>query len=271
MTGNTAEPHASGRAVFSSWVAVACAAALLIGLGTWQLQRKAWKESVLTTMAERAKLPPVADLATLDCKPEAGLLDPCDFRPVAIAGRLQSDDERHIFISVPLQANGIGGPGYWVFALLRPSGSAGPRVAVNRGFVPQARKAIATRQQGQIAGEVQITGVLRRAEPRTWSSAHNDIAANVYFVRDPAELYQPCRCGPTCDCRGPYEDIRPNYYIDQTGPAPPGGLPFPMAGKMTISNRHLEYALTWYALAATLLGVALVRWRSGRTVSAPTT
>ncbi len=52
------------------------------------------------------------------------------------------------------------------------------------------------------------------------------------------------------------------YYIDMIGPAPPSGLPLPHANKLAISNRHLEYALTWYALAATLFGIFIAFTRS---------
>jgi surfeit locus 1 family protein len=38
-------------------------------------------------------------------------------------------------------------------------------------------------------------------------------------------------------------------------PAPPGGLPRGGVTRLSLPNRHLEYALTWYGLAATLLGV----------------
>jgi surfeit locus 1 family protein len=38
-------------------------------------------------------------------------------------------------------------------------------------------------------------------------------------------------------------------------PAPPGGLPAGGVTRLDLPNRHLEYALTWYGLALTLIGV----------------
>ncbi len=38
-------------------------------------------------------------------------------------------------------------------------------------------------------------------------------------------------------------------------PAPPSGLPVPAPIPADIPNRHLEYALTWFGLAASLIGV----------------
>ena len=45
------------------------------------------------------------------------------------------------------------------------------------------------------------------------------------------------------------------FYIDQEAPVPSGGLPNP--GKMTVKlpNNHLQYAVTWFGLALTLIGV----------------
>ena len=39
-------------------VAAACAFAVLIGLGTWQVERLAWKEALIATLSERFAAPP---------------------------------------------------------------------------------------------------------------------------------------------------------------------------------------------------------------------
>ena len=39
------------------------------------------------------------------------------------------------------------------------------------------------------------------------------------------------------------------------GRSPPGGLPRGGVTRLDLPNRHLEYALTWYGLALTLIGV----------------
>ncbi len=48
-------------------------------------------------------------------------------------------------------------------------------------------------------------------------------------------------------------------------PTPPGGWPKGGTTRLQLTNRHLEYALTWYGLAATLIAVfaayAATRWR----------
>ncbi len=236
-------------------IATLIALAILLGLGTWQLSRRTWKEQILATMAAREKLAPVTNASwqSLKCPgPEAVPVDqdPCDFRPVRLTVTPASPDERHIFIAVPRQPNGIGGPGYWVFQRHRLAPPAAGEVYVNRGFVPEAQKLLSTRPQSVATGPIEISGLLRRAEARGAYSNPNDIAKNIYWVRAPLEMgvAEPVPSPP-----GPSPRY---YYVDKSGPVPPGNLPYPMAGKIDIPNRHLEYALTWYGLAATLLVIA---------------
>lgn len=238
--------------LFPLAIATAIALAILLSLGTWQLNRRVWKEQILSTMTHRAKLAPVtnANWPSLKCpgpEPLPVEKDPCDFRPVRLTLSPASPDERHIFIAVPRQPNGIGGPGYWVFQRHRLGPPASGEIYVNRGFVPQAQKLLAQRPASAAVGTMEVTGVLRRAEPRGSYSNPNDVGKNIYYVRAPLELgvAEPVPPPP-----GPSPRY---YYVDQTGPVPPANLPYPMAGKIDIPNRHLEYALTWYSLAVTLL------------------
>jgi surfeit locus 1 family protein len=226
---------------YRSVLALGAALALLLGLGTWQLQRKHWKEALLAEIAARATAPPLTALPAANCTD-------CEFRRIALDGRFVASSEVHVFISVPRQANGVGGPGYWVFALAAVDGQ---KIFVNRGFVPESEKAAA---RVAPSGVLRFEGIVRRPEPRGRFSNPNDPVRNIYYVRAPDEF----GIGPTTD---PARDVRRDLYIDMTGPIPAAGLPLPMVGKITIPNRHLEYALTWYALAATLAAVALVRFR----------
>lgn len=73
-----------------------------------------------------------------------------------------------------------------------------------------------------------------------------DPAKNIWYVRAPAEMWP-------ADPDGTLNEMW--AYVDQTGPIPAGGFPLPLAGKIELSNLHLEYAITWYGLALTLLGV----------------
>ena len=221
---------------------------VLIGLGTWQWQRKTWKENILATLKTRGSSPPIPATAGwpgLPCHDlkGTGLANPCEYQPVSLRGVFDHTRERHIFTAAP-QVQGLGSSqGYWIFTPLRLDNSA-KSVYINRGFVPEDRKDASKRVLGQTSQSVEVTGLYRSAQERAAFDGQNDAAKNIYFVRSPTELWP-------VDPDAPINEMW--AYIDQTGPVPAGGLPLPLAGKVELSNRHLEYAMTWYGLAATLL------------------
>ena len=236
----------------------ALALAALLALSLWQFQRKAWKEGLLAAVASRASAEPLSGEAfdRLDCPPlqVVGVLRSCEYVAVRLTGAFEHAAERHVYTTLPAVPGGYGGPGYWVLTPLRLRD--GRRYVVNRGFVPDPRKAASTRPEGVLPGDVQVTGLIRSAEVRTLFLAASDPARNVWFVRDPVELYPDlARAGEGPDAR--------LIFIDLLGPVPPGGLPQPTGGNVAIPNRHLEYALTWLGLAVVLLImlVALVATR----------
>ena len=247
------------------WPAVMTLAGVILGLGlgTWQLRRLAWKTELISTIEARtgiAPLPPEAwpNLRCLTVR-EVGLELSCEYMKVSLRGTWDHSRERHVFISVPRQANGVGGPGYWVFTPLKLSGTQS-WIFVNRGFVPAVAKAPAMRAAGQVSGEVELSGLIRSAEVRGRLSGQADDVRNIWYVRNPFEflakefgkgLPDPPPAGSGFSS-GPSPLV---FYIDQTSPPPPFGLPLPLAGKIELPNRHLEYALTWFSLAATLLAV----------------
>ena len=243
---------------------------ILLSLGTWQWQRRAWKNELVQTIEARSTataLPPEA-WPNLRCQTvqDVGLEFSCDYMRVTLRGTWDHARERHVFIAVPRQPNGIGGPGYWVFTPLVMAYPDGAReIFVNRGFVPEAHKVSTGRAAGQLADVVEVTGLFRSAEPRSWFTGRNDEPRNIWYARNPFEFLakdlgkQPAPAVPqSVGGTGP---SRLGFYVDQTGEPPPGGLPLPLAGRIAIPNRHLEYALTWWALAATLAGVFAVYTR----------
>ena len=248
--------------------ATLAALAVLIALGAWQWQRKAWKEELIATIASRAAEPPLppAEASVLKCSvaDDTGLSQSCDFRHLKVRGTFNNIGERHVFAGRPPGAAGQE-PGYWIFTPFQPEGSAGDgAIFVNRGFVPGARKAAETRREGQIEGPVEIEAQVRSRQPRTWFDGTNDAARNTYYVRDPVELGAP-PAGKQRDVPVLSADGSRAFYLELLSPPPPGGLPQPLAGHLELPNRHLEYALTWWGLAMTLVAVygafAVGRWR----------
>src|SRR5882672_7974715 len=155
-----------------------------IGLGTWQIQRKAWKEALIDTLERRLSATPV-DLPASD---RWARLDPADdeFRRVRFSASFVPGAEALVYAGGSALRNDVSGPGYWVFAPARLA--AGELVVVNRGFVPEGRQDPATRTAGEITGRTDIVGVLRWPEPPGLFSPKNDVAHNLWFVRDNAAI-----------------------------------------------------------------------------------
>lgn len=228
--------------------------ALLIGLGIWQIQRKAWKEGLIATLTERLAAPPEA-LPAANAWPQ---LDQAtdEYRRVKFTAAFDLGREALVFAAATAFRPDVSSPGYWVFTPARLDG--GSVVMVNRGFVPDGRQDPKTRPGGQLSGPIDIVGVMRWPDTRHWFTPNDDPAHNLWFARDPAAIAAAKGIG------GDLHSLAP-FYVEQESPAPPGGLPQP--GKLVVSlpDNHLQYALTWFGLAAVLAGV-FVSWvfTSGR-------
>jgi surfeit locus 1 family protein len=231
-------PAAARRSWLGLLVPALLAFAVLIGLGTWQLERKSWKEGLIAALNERVAAPP----ATLPAPAAWPRLDQAsaEYRRVTFSAVFDHGNEALVYAAASAFRPDVSGPGYWVFTPARLSGGA--LVIVNRGFVPEARRDPASRAEGQVAGPVAIAGALRWPEPRSFFSPADDPQKNLWFVRDPLAIAAAKGIGAVAP-----------FYVEQESPAPPGGLPQPGKIAVTLRNAHLQYAITWYGLALVLL------------------
>jgi surfeit locus 1 family protein len=235
-------PSARRGLIIPSIVALV-ALAILLGLGFWQLERKAWKESLIATLTERlagapAALPRREAWAQLDS-------DSDEFRRVTFTAEFLQAQEALIYSAGSALRPDVSGVGYWVMTPARlPDGST---IMVNRGFVPEARKSTDTRREGQVAGPVEIIGVMRWPEARGAFTPADNPGGNLWFARDPAAIAATKGVGPVAP-----------FYIEQEAPSPPGGLPKVGTLRINLPNNHLSYAVTWFGLALVLCGVFLV-------------
>jgi len=240
-------------------IAAACAFVALIGLGTWQVRRLAWKEALIATVTARLAAPPTA----LPLPAAWARLDPAseEYRRVTFRAEFANDKEALVYTTGSSLHGGDSGPGYWVFTPARLVG--GGIVMIDRGFVPEGRQNPATRPQGEIAGPVEIVGIMRWPEQPGMFTPAAEPAKNLWFSRDPTAIAAAKRVGPVAP-----------FYIDQESPAVPGWLPQAGTLKPSLPNNHLGYAFTWFGLAAVLagsFGVWLVgRLRTRREASAAT-
>jgi surfeit locus 1 family protein len=218
--------------------------AVLVGLGTWQIQRKTWKEGLIAVLNERLAAPPSA-------LPLPGMWPSLDqandeYRRVKFSAAFDQGREALVYAAASAFRPDVSGPGYWVFT---PAHLAdGGFVIVNRGFVPEAKRDAAARPAGEIGDPVEIAGVMRWPEQRGWFSPADAPNGNLWFTRDPRAI---------AAAKG-LPAVAP-FYVEQESPVPPGGLPQP--GKLVpkLRNEHLQYALTWFGLAIVLV-VAFGVW-----------
>lgn len=231
-------------------IAALLAFIVLIGLGTWQVQRKAWKEALIAALTERLAAAPQA-LPAAATWPK---LDPAneEYRRVAFTAQFDHADEALIYGAASAFRPDVSGPGDWVFTPARLAD--GGIVMVNRGFVPDARKNPQTRLEGEVSGPVTLVGAMRWPDSRHWFTPGDDPTHNLWFVRDPAAIAAAKGLG----------SVAP-FYVEQESPAPPGGLPQPGRLIVSLPDNHLQYALTWFGLAAVLAGT-FIAWllTSGR-------
>jgi surfeit locus 1 family protein len=235
-------PAARSRSWRSLLLPALAAFAVLIALGTWQIERKAWKEALIAMLTERLAAPPRALASSNDWGKLGRASD--EYRRVKFRATLDNEREALVFAAPSVFRPDVTSPGYWVFTPARLSD--GNVVVVNRGFVPDARREPQSRPQSQIAEPIEITGALRWPDDRHWFTPADDPAHNLWFTRDPAGI---------ATAKGlDLKTVAP-FFVEQEAPTPPGGLPQP--GKLVVSlpDNHLQYALTWYGLAAVLAAV----------------
>lgn len=217
--------------------------AILCALGVWQLERLAWKEALIARVESGLDAAPVPAPGPDTWAGSGPGVD--EYRPVAVRGVFDNANEIHVVHTLVEPKGPRGGIGYMVVTPFRTDG--GWWVYVNRGFVPRDRKDPAGRAAGQIEGETEIVGLLRMPSRRSWFTPGDDVAGNAWFSRDP--LLFAAEQGLSA------ADVAP-YLIDlRFDPDLPGGLPQGGETIVAFTNNHLQYALTWFGLAAALAAV----------------
>jgi cytochrome oxidase assembly protein ShyY1 len=144
----------------------------------------------------------------------------------------------------------ISGPGTWAFVPARlPSGEV---VVINAGFVQntmqervQQDRAVSRLVTGEPAT---LTGYIRFGEPAGLFTPVEDPAKRLWFTRDHLSMARSLGWGKVAP-----------FYIDLEQPVPSGGIPKPGPLEVHLKDDHLQYAITWFALAGAVL-IAFLAW-----------
>jgi surfeit locus 1 family protein len=206
---------------------------LLLGLGTWQLQRLQWKEALIAARDAGLHAEPVELPRTLEAA------HALELHPVRVEGQFRNDRELYLNLE---SARGEAG-----FHIVTPFLLAdGATLLVDRGFVPTDHKAPDTRAESEPQGIVSVTGLVRlpsEGKP-SWFTPDNDPARNSWFYVDLAAMGKAAGV----------ERVLP-LYVDADASPNPGGLPQGGQTLTDLPNNHLQYAITWYALAVALVAI----------------
>jgi surfeit locus 1 family protein len=224
-------------AAAASIVAFVC-----LSLGVWQLERLEWKTNLIAERRAAIEAAPVPVPSTFE---EASRLE---FHPVIAEGVFLNDKEIYLGAASPAG----GEPGLQLLTPLRLAD--GRIVFVNRGFIPSALKNPAKRGTGQLAGAVRVTGLLRLPKGRPgWLVPDNRPDLNYWFWVDL----------PAMEAATGLSGVAP-FYIDADATPNPGGWPKGGVTPIDLPNDHLQYAITWFALAVAAVVVYAVWRRQGR-------
>jgi surfeit locus 1 family protein len=211
-------------------IAAVIATAILLGLGVWQLQRLQWKLALIAEVNGHMTAPPLSLDEALKSPTDA-----MQYRRVALEGRFDNAKEAYVFTTA------AGGEA--VYHVLTPFlTDDGHSVLVDRGYVPKEKLDPATRTP--VEGATRLVGVWRVPDaPGTFTPAP-DVAHRIWYSRDLKSIAATDQI-----------QLAAPVIIEANAAPNPGG--WPKGGQTVVSfrNEHLSYAVTWFGLAAGLLGV----------------
>ena len=244
MTATTARRR--GVAGFGVFTLVMLA--LFIGLGVWQLQRRVEKHALIAALTERLAVAPGA----LPSPEQWSALTPArdEFRRVSFTAAYEQLPDAMVYSSGSAVREDISGPGTWAFLPARlPSGET---VVVNAGFVPNTMQERSPQDRATaplITGQpVMLTGYLRFPEKAGVLTPAENLARRLWFTRDHLAMAHALGWG----------EVAP-FYIDLEQPVPASGIPKPGPLEVHLKDDHMQYAITWFALAGAVV-IAFGAW-----------
>ncbi len=233
------EPARGARRPGAGFAVTALGAiAILIALGTWQVDRMHRKRGL------------IAERQAMLSRPATAIADPAtaaSFQPVSLTGTFRHDAE--LLVGPRTRKGRAGWRVITPFALARGGGT----VLVDRGWVSRDRKAPEQRRDGQVAGAVTIRGIVRFPGPRGMFTPDNEPEKGQWFRVSPGEMAARLKLG---DVAG--------WWLAANDAPNPGGWPKGGEAAAPPPDDHLYYAITWYVLAFAAAVIATILWLRGR-------
>jgi surfeit locus 1 family protein len=207
---------------------------ILLALGFWQLERRAWKHDLIARIDARAQATPV-DLSRAIRQWRDG--ESVEFLRVRLAGVLHTSAEFHYY-------NVIEGQLGWqvISPLVTDDGTT---VLLDRGFVPDRLKDPRTRSTTPQPVNVSLTGRIRLPDERGTFTPNNNLQANQWYWRDIDSMASTLPAAQRAT-------VAP-FFVQAEAESLPGEWPRSQSAIPVPNDRHLSYALTWFGLALTLV------------------
>lgn len=218
---------------------------MLLLLGNWQLQRLAWKEGLLATIEMRMQQPPTDLDSALSTWQEEGDVD---YLPVTLEGRFLNDREQYFLATYEGQS------GWYVFTPLQMAD--GRAVIVNRGFVPYDLRNPDKRSWQPVENSVTIVGLARNPLSEKPGSLlpDNTPAERTWYWKDHAAMARTMELSEAT--------LQPFFVDVSTTDGAVAAGPIGSVTRISLPNNHLQYAITWFGLAAALVVITGVfLWR----------
>ena len=243
---------ASGKRGFGFAIFTLVMVAAFVGLGLWQLQRRAEKHALISALTERlaaapVPLPPPSQWRALTQRAD-------EFRRVTFTATYAREPDAMVYSAGSAVREDVAGPGTWAF--LPAKLASGETVVINAGFVEntmQDRSVEDRAVKKLVTGQpVALTGYLRFPEPSGWLTPAENRDKRLWFVRDHPAIASALGWGAVAP-----------FYVDLEQPVPENGIPRPGPLDVHLKDDHLQYAVTWFMLAGAVL-IAFAVWARGR-------
>jgi len=243
---------AARRSVVGFGVFTIVMVALFVGLGVWQLQRRVEKHALIAALTERlaaapAPLPPPSEWSALTPAKD-------EFRRVSFAATYQPLADAMVYSSGSSVREDISGPGTWAFVPARLEN--GETVVINTGFVPNTMqdRAVEDRAVARLITRqpVTLTGYIRFPESPGMLTPAENLTKRLWFTRDHLAMARALN----------WQNVAP-FYIDLEQPVPANGIPKPGPLAVHLKDDHMQYAITWFTLAAAVV-IAFGVWMRGQ-------
>lgn len=210
---------------------------ILISLGNWQLNRLSQKKHFIQAIEANIKNPPI-NVDTISDNIEL-------YTKIGLEGNFLED--KNIFLYGKRSAS----PEKDGYYLLSPFKTINNDILlISRGWITQSTKDDFSKYE-QHTETIKIIGITLPNEKKSFLVPENDIKKNIWFNIDLNMAQEAVGINIA------------NFYLMQidSQDLPNGGKPLSTNYLNKVRNDHMEYAITWYSLAACLFILFLIYGR----------